>query len=110
MTYLENVMSAMDYLTPYYKNKFESLPIQQRKILCTVALHATPMNVTAISQKSRIETRRTSTALTRLKRKNYLIHTNRLWKLSDPWMGVWYRMRRRDFSNIPCMPLPTKFN
>ena len=106
MNSVERVMSVMDNMTPYYKLQFESLPMQQRKILCAIARNNVPMNSTAISKQSRIEARQTSTALTRLKRKNLLVHENRLWRLTDPWLGVWYRFRRGNFDNIPDTPIP----
>lgn len=106
MDHYENIMSVMDSLTPYYKNIMESLPAQQRKVICSVARYIIPINSTLISKESRLDPRIASTALTRLKRKGLLTHNHRLWELSDPWLGVWYRIRTGKCANIPDAPLP----
>ncbi len=103
----QNIITIIDELTPYYKHKIETLPPQQRKVLCALARFDGAMNMTLLSKESRTEPRITSTSLTRLKRKGFVIHANRLWKLSDPWLGAWYRMRRGDFTKIPTVPHPS---
>ena len=106
---IEEVLALMDDLTPYYRQKITSLPVQQRRVVCTLARHGeAPMNSTLIARESRMEPRAASTALTRLNTKGMVCHANRRWTLADPWLGTWYRIRRGDITTIPNGPPPVE--
>ena len=90
----ESLLSLMDDLTPYYRRQLSFLSAQQRKVLCCLARNGTHLNSTQIAKESRLDPRISSMALTRLKKKGYVNHHNRVWELSDPWLGFWYRLRR----------------
>ena len=106
---MEKALSLIDDLTPYYRHKITALPVQQRRVACTLARNGPcPMNSTLIARESRLEARAASTALTRLKEKGLVLHTNRTWTLADPWLGAWYRIRRGDTTKIPDDPPPAE--
>ena len=101
----DTILSLMDELTPYYRRKMSAVSAQQRRVICVLARNGVPMNSTRIAKDSRLDPRVSSMALTRLKKKGYVKHQNRQWELSDPWFGVWYRLRRG--SADPMVPTDT---
>ena len=89
------MLDELDRLTPHYKAIMDKLPISQRKIIGALTRLTTPAGSTNIAKEARLEPRKASMALTRLKGKGLVSHTKRRWELSDPVLGEWYRERRR---------------
>ena len=106
---LQQALQIIDDLTPYYRRRMESLPIQQRRVVCALGRNGTsPINSTLIARESRMEPRAAATALSRLKQKGIVSHVNRRWALTDPWLGAWYRLRNGDMTRIPTETPPIK--
>ena len=88
-------LDELDRLTPRYKAIMVKLPLSQRKAVGALTRLPTPAGSTDIAAEARLEPRKASMALTRLKGKGLVSHANRRWALSDPVLGEWYRERRR---------------
>ena len=88
-------LDEIDHATPKYKRLMEGLPISERKALGALIRLPTPARATAIADEARLEPRKASMALTRLKLKGIVLHKVRQWELADPNLGEWYRARRR---------------
>lgn len=92
----------LDEVTPYYKAKIESLPVQQQKILDRIARVSgkTSEGVTpsAIAAAVRLSTNQVSAQLKRLSENGYVRAVNlrgrsSYYTLSEPLYALWHQMR-----------------
>ncbi len=88
-------LDQIDEMTPKYKRLMDSLPLAHRKVIGALTRLPVPAGATEIAREARLEPRKASMALTRLKAKGIVSHQNRKWELADPLLGTWYRARRR---------------
>ena len=56
----------LDRVTPLYKDRIESLPVQMRQIFDVLASHWEPLTTAVIAQKTRLSTTQTSSQIKRL--------------------------------------------
>ena len=92
----------LDEVTPYFKAKIESLPVQQRKILDHIARLSSQTHEgqtpTTIAQATRLAPNQVSAQLRRLSEEGYvraanLRGRNSYYTLSEPLFAIWYQMR-----------------
>ena len=88
-------LDQIDEMTPRYKRLMDGLPVAHRKVIGALTRLPVPAGATDIAREARLEPRKASMALTRLKAKGIVSHRNRKWRLADPDLGVWYRARRQ---------------
>ncbi len=88
-------LDQIDEMTPRYKRLMDSLPVAHRKVIGALTRLPVPAGATDIAREARLEPRKASMALTRLKAKGIVSHRNRKWKLADPTLAAWYRARRQ---------------
>ena len=93
-------LDEIDRATPRYRSLMYSLPLSQRKIVGALTRLPPPAGATAIAREARLEPRKASMALTRLKAKGIVLHSNRAWQLGDPNLAVWYRARRKGVGHV----------
>ena len=108
----DEVLERLDDLTPYYRRRMSSVSPQQRRVVCALARLGRAAGSGETAGESRLEPRAAAAALTRLKARGTVVHQDVKWRLSDPWLGAWYRIRRggyRDLGELeklPDAPLP----
>ena len=92
----------LDEVTPYYKAKIESLPVQQQKILDHIARvsgkTSEGVTPTAIAAAVRLSTNQVSAQLKRLSENGYVRAANlrgrsSYYTLSEPLYALWHQMR-----------------
>ena len=104
----EDALKFLDRVTPYYKSVMEQqLGTQERRVVCALA-DMPPSRAKEITLRARMEARACSSVLTRLKKKEMVIHEGRTWRLRDPWLAQWRRVRDkgRNALVVPDEPPP----
>lgn len=91
---METAVTLLDEMTPVYRGKIHRLPYWERRVLYCLSLLGGWQRQKDVSSRSRMGGRHTSTCLTRLKRKGFVVHENRQWRTADEWMAAWFRFRR----------------
>ena len=103
MTEVRNGLEKLlDAVTPYYKDKTEKLPAQQRKIINEIAQYSLEKNEgispTEIAKKIRMTANQVSTQLKRLSDNGYVKALNirgrsSFYVISEPLYAIWAQMR-----------------
>jgi DNA-binding transcriptional regulator GbsR (MarR family)/TPR repeat protein len=90
--------AILDRVTPLYKHRMDDLPAQQQEIVSAIALAWDAINVSEISQKTRIPSKTVSAQLHQME-KNEIIskklthNKNHLYQISERFFNIWYLMR-----------------
>jgi len=90
--------AILDRVTPLYKHRMDDLPAQQQEIVEAIAFAWDAINVSEISQKTRIPSKTVSAQLRQME-KNEIItkkltnNKNHLYQISERFFNIWYLMR-----------------
>ncbi len=90
--------SILDRVTPLYKHRMDDLPAQQQEIVEAIAFAWDAINVSEISQKTRIVSKTVSAQLRQME-KNEIIqkkltsNKNHFYQVSERFFNIWYLMR-----------------
>ena len=91
----ELLIRMLDHITPTYRGLFHKLPATERKVLSILA-NKGQAKLTPFAERCRMETRKVSMCLTRLKVKGHVDNPQRgWWEVKDPWLIMWTRMSDR---------------
>jgi len=90
--------AILDRVTPLYKHRMDDLPAQQQAIVEAIAFAWDAVNVSEISQKTRIASKTVSAQLRQME-KNEIItkklsnNKNHFYQISERFFNIWYLMR-----------------
>ena len=90
--------AILDRVTPLYKHRMDDLPAQQHAIVEAIAFAWDAVNVSEISQKTRIPSKTVSAQLRQME-KNEIItkklsnNKNHFYQISERFFNIWYLMR-----------------
>jgi TPR repeat protein len=90
--------AILDRVTPLYKHRMDDLPAQQQEIVEAIAFAWDAINVSEISQKTRIKSKTVSAQLAQME-KNEIItkkltsNKNHFYQISERFFNIWYLMR-----------------
>jgi len=90
--------AILDRVTPLYKHRMDDLPAQQQAIVEAIAFAWDAVNVSEISQKTRIASKTISAQLRQME-KNEIItkklsnNKNHFYQISERFFNIWYLMR-----------------
>ena len=95
----EDLEHLLDTVTPYYKARFDDLPVQSQLIVNAVALHWHPMTAAECAAETRIDVSQVSAQLNRLVRQGVLskvpgAEPHKLsFQVTERFFNIWYLMR-----------------
>lgn len=90
--------ALLDRVTPLYKHRMDNLPAQQQEIVEALALEWDAINVSEISQKTRIPSKTVSAQLRQMEKNEIITKKmtsikNHYYQISERFFNIWYLMR-----------------
>ncbi len=90
--------AILDRVTPLYKHRMDDLPPQQQEIVEALAFAWDAINVSEISQKTRIVSKSVSAQLYQMEKNEIIIkkltnNKNHFYQISERFFNIWYLMR-----------------
>ena len=97
-TAFSDLEAILDRVTPLYKHRMDDLPAQQQEIVEAISFAWDAINVSEISQKTRIPSKTVSAQLRQMEKNEIITKKltrtkNHLYQISERFFNIWYLMR-----------------